>query len=80
MKHSNTFEESYDVELTINFTEHGTETIRREECHGIHYFKDYEVDSTDFNQVVLEFDNISIDLTNRLTQEELELLRKFLCK
>jgi hypothetical protein len=47
---------------------------RVEECHGFHTFIDQEVISEEVISVVLKVNGSEIDITNRLTKEELKLL------
>jgi len=50
--------------------------IREEECHGIHTFIDQEELTNEISKVVLKVLGQEIDITNRLTKEELGLLDK----
>jgi hypothetical protein len=50
--------------------------IREEECHGIHTFFDQEELTNEISKVVLKVLGQEIDITNRLTKEELGLLDK----
>jgi hypothetical protein len=50
--------------------------IREEECHGIHTFIDQEELTNEISKVVLKVLGQEIDITNRLTKEELDLLDK----
>jgi hypothetical protein len=71
-----------DTELTTNWiwlnaeieTTYKTE-VREEECHGTHIFLDSEVLSEDVIRVVIKTKECDIDITSRLTQKELELLK-----
>lgn len=49
------------------------EPLRVEECHGNHYFDDstYEVN---INKVYIEIGRVQIDITDRLTPEELKAI------
>lgn len=49
-------------------------STRVEECHGLHTFIDQEVISEDILKVTLKVNGSEIDITNRLTKEELKLL------
>lgn len=49
-------------------------STRTEECHGEHTFIDQEVISEDVITVKLKVNGSEIDITNRLTKEELKLL------
>jgi hypothetical protein len=51
-------------------------SIREEECHGIHTFIDQEELTNEISKVVLKVLGQEIDITNRLTKEELGLLDK----
>ena len=50
--------------------------IREEECHGFHTFIDQEEISNEVNKVVIKVLGQDIDITNRLTKQELEILGK----
>jgi hypothetical protein len=70
-----------DTELTTNWiwlnadveTTYKTE-IRQEECHGTHTFLDTEVIKSEVVKVVIKTKDCDIDITTRLTKEELESL------
>lgn len=49
-------------------------STREEECHGIHTFIDQEVVSEDVLSVKLKVNGSEIDITDRLTSEELKML------
>lgn len=49
-------------------------STRVEECHGLHTFIDQEVISDDILKVTLKVNGSEIDITDRLTKEELDLL------
>jgi hypothetical protein len=51
-------------------------SIREEECHGIHTFIDQEELTNEISKVVVKVLGQEIDITNRLTKEELSLLNK----
>ena len=51
-------------------------TIREEECHGIHTFVDQEELSSEIIGVCIKVNGEDIDITSRLTKEELKLLDK----
>jgi len=51
-------------------------SLREEECHGFHTFIDQEELSNDIKRVVIKFLGQEIDITSRLTKEELSLLDK----
>ena len=51
-------------------------SIRQEECHGIHTFIDQEELTNEISKVVIKVLGQEIDITNRLTKEELGLLEK----
>ena len=51
-------------------------SIREEECHGIHTFIDQEELSNEISKVVIKVLGQEIDITKRLTKEELCLLNK----
>jgi hypothetical protein len=50
--------------------------VRIEECHGFHTFIDQEEISNEVNKVVIKVLGQDIDITNRLTKQELEILGK----
>ena len=50
---------------------------RVEECHGIHRFNEDEEVSRTLESVKLQFDRGEIDITSRLTKEEVDLLLSF---
>jgi tRNA U54 and U55 pseudouridine synthase Pus10 len=50
--------------------------IREEECHGFHTFIDQEELSNEINRVVIKVLGNDIDITNRLTKDEIALLEK----
>ena len=50
--------------------------VRVEECHGFHTFIDQEVLSNEIVRVSIKIKDNEIDITNRLTKEELLLLDK----
>lgn len=47
---------------------------REEECHGFHTFVDQEIISEDVIKVTLKVNGNEIDITDRLTKEELKML------
>ena len=47
---------------------------RVEECHGFHTFIDQEIISEEVTSVVLKVNGNEIDITDRLTKDELNLL------
>jgi hypothetical protein len=49
-------------------------SIREEECHGFHTFVDQEELSNDIVKVCIKIGDKEIDVTKRLTKEELNLL------
>jgi hypothetical protein len=51
-------------------------SIREEECHGIHTFIDQEELTNQISKVVIKIFGKEIDITDRLTKEELGLLDK----
>jgi hypothetical protein len=71
-----------ETELTTNWiwlnaeieTTYQTD-VREEECHGIHTFFDSEIVSCDVVKVLIRTKKVDIDITNRLTKEELEHLK-----
>jgi hypothetical protein len=51
-------------------------SLREEECHGFNTFIDQEELSNEIKKVVIKFLGQEIDITSRLTKEELALLDK----
>jgi hypothetical protein len=51
-------------------------SIREEECHGLHTFIDQEELSNEIIKVVIKFLGKEIDITSRLTKDEIALLEK----
>lgn len=69
----------YEYSIYNSLVEIHTQTgykysTREEECHGIHTFIDQEVVSEEVFIVKLKVNGNEIDITNRLTLEELKLL------
>jgi hypothetical protein len=50
--------------------------IREEECHGFHTFIDQEELSNEISKVVIKILGKDIDITDRLTKDEIALLEK----
>jgi tRNA U54 and U55 pseudouridine synthase Pus10 len=50
--------------------------IREEECHGFHTFIDQEELSNEINRVIIKVLGKDIDITDRLTKEEIAILEK----
>jgi hypothetical protein len=50
--------------------------IREEECHGFHTFIDQEELSNEINRVVIKVLGKDIDITDRLTKDEMAILEK----
>jgi tRNA U54 and U55 pseudouridine synthase Pus10 len=50
--------------------------IREEECHGFHTFIDQEELFNEINRVVIKVLGKDIDITDRLTKEEIAILEK----
>ena len=50
--------------------------IREEECHGFHTFIDQEEVSNEINRVVIKVLGKDIDITDRLTKDEMAILEK----
>lgn len=50
-------------------------SLREEECHGFHTFIDQDVLSEEVVRVILRVNGNNIDITERLTKEELALLK-----
>lgn len=51
-------------------------SIREEECHGMHTFIDQEELTNEISKVVIKVMGHEIDITTRLTKEELSILDK----
>jgi hypothetical protein len=51
-------------------------SIREEECHGMHTFIDQEELTNQISKVVIKVMGHEIDITNRLTKQELTILDK----
>ena len=51
-------------------------SIREEECHGMHTFIDQEELTNEISKVVIKVMGKEIDITNRLTKQELDILDK----
>lgn len=51
-------------------------SIREEECHGMHTFIDQEELTNEISKVVIKVMGHEIDITNRLTKQELDILDK----
>ena len=72
MKHNYTLDEQIDciVEYELNAD---IQPLRVEECHGNHYFDDstYEVN---INKVYIEIGRVQIDITDRLSPEEIKAI------
>lgn len=51
-------------------------SIREEECHGLHTFIDQEELTNEISKVVIKVMEHEIDITNRLTKQELSILDK----
>lgn len=72
MEYSNiTYEAKYD--LIMNVTEHTLTDTRVEECHGYHTFYDTK-SSYEIHSITIQIGNSIIDITDRLTDIEKELL------
>lgn len=62
---------NYDLEM--NVTANYATDIRVEECHGYHTFEDIHTDYK-INSIRIRIADTFIDITDRLTDEEKELL------
>jgi hypothetical protein len=51
-------------------------SIREEECHGLHTFIDQEELTNEISKVIIKVMGHEIDITNRLTKQELDILDK----
>jgi hypothetical protein len=51
-------------------------SIREEECHGFHTFIDQDELSNEIKRVKIKVGSKNIDITNRLTKDEILLLDK----
>lgn len=61
-----------NVEKEVTYTT----SLREEECHGIHTFIDQEELSNEIVKVAIKVLGKEIDITSRLTKDELALLEK----
>jgi hypothetical protein len=59
-----------EAELAFEIT-----TLRQEECHGYHYFDDSHCEIEKF-KVQIDVGGMLIDITDRLTPEELKVIEK----
>jgi hypothetical protein len=66
------FELDCFIEAELSFT---IEEPRREECHGYHYFDDSSCEVEKF-KVQIDVGGMLIDITDRLTSEELKVIEK----
>jgi hypothetical protein len=66
------FELDCFIEAELSFT---IEELRREECHGYHYFDDSSCEVEKF-KVQIDVGGMLIDITDRLTPEELKVIEK----
>jgi hypothetical protein len=66
------FELDCFIEAELSFT---IEEPRREECHGYHYFDDSSCEVEKF-KVQIDVGGMLIDITDRLTPEELKVIEK----
>jgi hypothetical protein len=67
-----TFDLDCFIEAELAFT---IEELRREECHGYHYFDDSSCEIEKF-KVQIDVGGMLIDITDRLTPEELKVIEK----
>lgn len=66
-----TYEVSYN--LVMDVTEHSVTDTRVEECHGYHVF--YDINSKyEIHSITIQIGDSVIDITDRLTDQEKELL------
>ena len=72
-KYETEFNDKVNAEVLISGTEYGTTETRTEECHGPHYFEDNEIEKIDVHRVILIINGNEIDLTKRLTEEEISI-------
>lgn len=74
---SYTEEKTLIYNLEVEVTEHIRTDTRTEECHGYHTFEDIDVNYR-IDKVFITLDSKKeIDLTDRLTAEEKELLYNY---
>jgi hypothetical protein len=66
------FELDCFIEAELSFT---IESLRQEECHGYHYFDDSSCEVEKF-KVQIDVGGMLIDITDRLTPEELKVIEK----
>lgn len=74
-KYKEDYKDILESSLIIEGTEYGSVETRREECHGYHYIDDVEVDERKIKSVILVVGDFEIDLTGRLTDDELEYFK-----
>jgi hypothetical protein len=71
-------QETLIYNLEVDITEDTIVSKTVEECHGLHEFTDIEVQSIEVNKVVIVIDDdTKIDITDRLTNEEKEILSDY---
>lgn len=62
----------YVGNLVIEFVRGFVSEIREEECHGFHRFDDSETKSIEISSIKIELEGCLIDITSRLTKEEIK--------
>lgn len=62
--------------LVADIEETFTSEVRVEECHGEHMFLDTEILSQEIVNLKIVIGHEEIDITNRMTKEELQLMLK----
>jgi hypothetical protein len=67
------YNDKLEASVIISGTEYGTTDTRREECHGYHYFEDKNIGKLEIHRVILNVNGNEIDLTGRLTDEEMSI-------
>jgi len=63
-------------EFEISYTREYTIDEYDEECHGIHRFTDYETKKLSIGSVILMWGDVEIDITNRLSKDEIKSLEQ----
>ncbi len=58
--------------LDIEYDHYFRVDTRTEECHGYHQFEDVETLGVKVNRVILKYNDLEIDITDRLTKDEIK--------
>lgn len=73
----NRTEEQSIFDCTVEFINCYEESERIEECHGFHSFTDYR-EKNIIEKITINFNGLEIDITDKLTQLELEQISESL--